>query len=69
MSLGNVYWGGRGQCPKCGRFVGRILGTVSEAIGLVKVEGICKTHGEVDLTEQDWSHDDFVRDEEEERNG
>ena len=53
------YWGDRGHCPGCGRFCGGISAMGHEMMGLVGVTGICKTHGEVDLTGQEWSWDDF----------
>lgn len=59
MSLDNVYWGGRGNCPECGRFVGHIRGTINPLMGLVRVTGVCKYHGVVDLTHQGWSFDEF----------
>jgi hypothetical protein len=45
MGLRDIYWGGRGNCPACGRFCGHILGTVSEEIGIIKVEGVCNKPG------------------------
>jgi len=66
MSHDNYYWGGRGNCPKCGRWVGQITGTINYALGeLVKVTGVCKHHGEVDLSEQAWDYDDFDHGEDE----
>lgn len=53
------YWGDRGHCPKCGRFVGNILGTTNDLNGLVRVEGNCKKHGTVDITDQEWSCEEF----------
>ena len=64
MSLNNLYWGGRGQCPICGRFCGQITPYGNESRGLWKVTGVCKHHGEVDLTKQEWAADDFFSDEE-----
>ncbi len=52
------FWGDRGHCPRCGRFCRDIIGLVSD-LGLEKVEGKCKKHGKVDLTNQEWSYDDF----------
>jgi len=52
-----------GQCPKCGRICGRIVGYfLSEYFGggLEKVFGVCKKHGRVDLTDQDWSYEEFA---------
>ena len=60
MSLDNVYWGGRGNCPKCGKWCGNIEGVVGEVIGLKSVSGVCKDHGKVDLSHQEWGFDDFV---------
>lgn len=57
-----IYWGNRGHCPQCGRFCGQIKG-YGNAWGLVRVTGICKVHGEVDLTQQDWSYEDFFEEE------
>jgi hypothetical protein len=65
VSYDNVYWGGRGQCPKCGRFVGKITASINDRAGILfSVSGICKHHGEVDLTAQDWSYEDFEPEEE-----
>jgi len=45
-------------CPKCGKFVSDVgAHLINERIE--RVEGICKQHGFVDLTDQDWSGDDF----------
>ena len=63
MSLLNLYWGDRGHCPKCGRFVGDIVGYVSEVKGVTRVEGTCRWHGIVDITHQEWSYSDFVDEE------
>jgi len=46
------------HCPKCGKFVADVTG-YSRAERIEKVEGICRKHGFVDLTDQDWSADDF----------
>jgi hypothetical protein len=62
MSLDNYYWGNRGHCPKCGYWVGAIVGTMNGLGELLKVTGVCKVHGEVDITSQDWSWDDFNED-------
>lgn len=59
MSHDNVYWGGRGNCPQCGRWCGDIRGQGNEYHGLTKVTGECKVHGTVDLTSQGWGWDDF----------
>ncbi len=48
-----------GHCPKCGKFCGKIVGTGNEYSGLVKVTGICKIHGKVDLSNQSWGYEDF----------
>lgn len=50
-----------GHCPKCGRFCGNIKGTIKGGIDgyLEKVSGVCKTHGEVDLSGEPWGWDDF----------
>jgi len=53
-----VEYGDRGHCPKCGRFCGKIVGTIRNE-GLDKVTGICRMHGEVDLSDQDWGYEDF----------
>lgn len=52
------FWGDRGHCPKCGRFCGDI-GAIANSEGLISVDGICKKHGTVDLTNQEWSWDEF----------
>ena len=54
-----IFYDDRGHCPKCGKFCGNIVGQISEAEGLSKVEGDCKTHGTVDLTDQSWAYEDF----------
>lgn len=59
MSLNDVYWGDRGHCPKCGKWVGNIVGRINDEVGLIKVAGVCTTHGEVDISHQDWIFDDF----------
>ena len=59
MSLEDTYWGDRGHCPKCGRFCGAIVGFGSEDRGLYEVRGECHRHGDVDLTGQEWSWEDF----------
>lgn len=46
------------HCPKCGKFVGNVLAQ-TKAERIEKVEGFCKKHGIQDLTDQDWSADDF----------
>lgn len=48
-----------GHCPICGKWCAHIEGTISEEKGLTKVEGICKTHGRVDLSNQSWDIDSF----------
>ncbi|GAI05989.1 unnamed protein product [marine sediment metagenome] len=48
------------NCPKCGKFVGNIEATRNGLEYITKVEGICKTHGKVDLTDQEWDYDEFV---------
>ena len=60
----SIYWEDRGHCPKCGRFCGSITGYGGDEIGLQKVTGICKKHGLVNLTNQEWSYDDFWGEEE-----
>ena len=52
------YWEGRGNCPKCGKFCGNITASRREN-GLAEVTGKCKDHGEVDLSRQAWSFDEF----------
>jgi len=52
-----------GQCPKCGRFCSSIMGHFlpeHRGGGLRFVTGVCKRHGAVDLTDQDFGYDDFV---------
>lgn len=48
-----------GQCPVCGKFCSHIVADMSECDGIKKVSGTCKKHGNVDLTEQDWSTEEF----------
>ena len=66
MSLENCYWGGRGNCPVCGKWCGAIVGKIAtNGFGderLDGVSGFCAAHGEVDLSKQDWSWDDFDSD-------
>lgn len=49
----------------CGRFVGNIKATI---VGIddriIKVTGVCKKHGVVDITDQDWTYEDFFPEEE-----
>lgn len=52
------FWGNRGHCPRCGRFCGDITFFYND-YGIQRVTGVCAKHGEVDLTQQDWSYDDF----------
>ncbi len=52
-----------GHCPKCGKFCGKIQGEGNEYIGLAKVTGVCKVHGEVDLSSQSWGYEDFFSEE------
>ncbi len=66
MSLDNAYWGGRGNCPVCGRFCGHIVGYGGRDMPLSRVTGDCKVHGQVDLTDQAWNWDEFFGEEEEE---
>lgn len=47
------------HCPKCGRFVKEISIFANGLDEIVKVEGVCKKHGIVDVTNQDWDYDDF----------
>jgi hypothetical protein len=55
------FWEDRGHCPACGKFCKNIIGTANSE-KLVKVEGTCKIHGVVDLTDQSWSYEDFFDD-------
>ncbi len=53
----------RGHCPKCGKFCKAIQGWFKGLAGeesLYKVTGICKKHGKVDLTHEEWDYDDFM---------
>ena len=55
------------HCP-CGRFVGHITAEVSVSgidKKIVKVTEVCKKHGVVDVTDQDWIYEDFFPPEEE----
>ncbi len=61
MTLQDGKWGNRGHCPRCGRWCSAITGWGGEEEGLRRVTGICKVHGEVDLSKQDWSYDDFFK--------
>lgn len=52
------FWGDRGHCPLCGCFCGDIRFTHNDS-RILRVTGVCARHGEVDLTQQNWSYDDF----------
>ena len=53
------------HCPECGKFVGDIRATVSGIDeDITKVTGVCKKHGKVDVTDQDWIYEDFFPEEE-----
>ena len=52
------------QCPKCGKFVGNITAWVNGLDEITKVEGDCKVHGTVDVTDQDWCYEQFFPPEE-----
>lgn len=58
MAYTDIYYGGRGQCPKCGRFCRNIVGCSPDDLP-VSVEGECVKHGVQDLTAQGWSWDEF----------
>lgn len=63
MSHKDVYWGGRGHCPKCGRFCSGITGHFRGPPGwevLEMVTGWCKHHGLVDLSHQPWDYNDHL---------
>ena len=46
------------HCPLCGKFVSNVIAwTKGERIETV--EGKCKKHGDVDITDQDWEGDNF----------
>ena len=47
------------RCPTCGRFIANVEATVNGFEHITKVEGICKTHGTVNVTNQEWGYDDF----------
>jgi len=51
--------GDRGHCPKCGRFCGSVTARYDRNGGIASVDGICRVHATVDLSEQDWEWDDF----------
>ena len=61
--MSNFLWGSRGHCPKCGKFCADITATINELEGVKSVTGKCKKHQAVDLTNQEWSWEDFVREE------
>jgi len=48
-----------GKCPKCGRFCGDITAHLNRDGAIRFVIGVCKKHGAVDLTDQDWCYEDF----------
>ncbi len=58
------FFGDLGHCPKCGKFCSNIQGEGNEYVGLARVTGICKVHGEVDLSSQDWGYEDFFKEDE-----
>lgn len=47
------------QCPKCGRFCKNVMAEINGFDQIIRVDGDCKIHGKVDLTEAEWSYDDF----------
>ncbi len=47
------------RCPTCGRFVSNVTATVNGFLDIIKVEGVCKRHGWIDATDQEWGYDDF----------
>lgn len=51
-----------GKCPKCGWFCADITATANEE-GLQSVSGICRQHGKMDLSKQEWSWEDFFGEE------
>ena len=57
------FYDDRGHCPKCGKFCGEIEALVNEIDGIKKVEGKCKAHGKVDLSDQSWGYEDFDNEE------
>lgn len=60
MSIESLF--GQGRCPQCGRFCRSIIGFLNEH-RLLMVEGVCRTHGRVEVDEASglgWSYEDFV---------
>ena len=47
------------KCLKCGRFCKDVVATIDGLGNIKKVEGTCSKCGKVDLTNADWSYDDF----------
>lgn len=47
------------KCLECGRFVKNVRCVYDMDKTIHKVEGFCSIHGAVDLTNADWSWDDF----------
>ncbi len=45
------------KCPVCGKFLKNVIAQVNGFKYVLKVEGQCKTHGNVEPT--DWEWDDF----------
>lgn len=48
-------------CPKCGRFV-KVKAFVNLLGDVVRLEAKCKTHGNVDVSEQDYTYEELVGD-------
>ena len=52
------------KCPECGKFVKDVEALVEEVLfidekKITKVTGVCAKHGKVDLTNEDWSYEEF----------
>jgi len=47
----------------CGRFVGNIKAKLTADNEITKVTGVCKKHGVVDVTDQEWCYEDFFPEE------
>ena len=46
------------QCPECGKFTSKVTATINYE-RIIKVEGICKKHGLVDISGGSWAWENF----------
>ena len=48
------------KCPQCGKFCKDVFALMDADGNVKRVEGVCIKHGKVDLTNEDWSYEQFV---------